>query len=596
MARAIGLDIGTHAVRAADVRLGATPELVAFGQVGLAREAVQHGEIIDPGIVAAAIRRLWRETRIRDRRVRVGLANLRTIVRQVEMPAMGDEELRSALEFQAGDFIPLPPEETVLDFQVLEHFESDDGEAMARVLIAAVHRDTLEAALTAVREAGLQTVALDLVPFALVRALSSPPLPGLETESGAQAIVSIGAGVTVVVVHEAGVPRFVRIVDSGGDDLTEGIAAGLSVTFEEAEALKRRLAAGVDRGAEARAAMDAALGAVVGEVRGSIDFYSSQAGAQPMGGVAVTGGGALTPGLLERLEGVLTAPISIADPFELVRAGDIGFLPEELPALAPYLPVPVGLALGSGPGARYPINLLPAAERRVFNTARFMLVAGGAGLAVMAGLFSLTQQRNADVEAERARLEDQQAANQQLQQRIQGFEGATDVEAEADLGAGRIAGALGTEVSWSRLLHEIGRVIPGDVWLEGLEATTATQQATGGRGAQAQAQTAPAATDINGTVSFTAVAVDYPGVAAWLQRLATLPSLSVPWVNEAGEADVTILDSEFTFRDFSSTARLGESARSDRSRRARAAAPPPAPPAATPGTETTTTTAAAGAG
>ena len=58
--RGIGLDIGTHAVRAAEMALGRgdQPTLNRFGQVALPLGAVRDGEVVDPPAVAAAIRRL----------------------------------------------------------------------------------------------------------------------------------------------------------------------------------------------------------------------------------------------------------------------------------------------------------------------------------------------------------------------------------------------------------------------------------------------------------------------------------------------------------------------------------------------------------
>ncbi len=414
MARVVGLDIGSHAVRAAEVNLGDPPELRGFGQVGLPRGAVEHGEVVDPGTVAAAIKRLWRESHIRDRRVRVGLSNLRTIVRQVELPAMeNDEELRGAIEFQAGDFIPLPVEEIEIDFRVLESFVSEEGESMSRVLIAAIHRDSLENALVAVREAGLQPVAVDLVPFALVRSLRSEgmaptavpeeqePVDGDEGDESfgsppavAEALVSVGSGVTVVVIHEMGVPRFVRIVDSGGDDLTDAIRTTLDLEFEEAELLKRQLPSAPDRADEVRAAMEAPLASLINEIRGSIDFYVSRPEAHPIDRILVTGGAVRTEGLLGRLSEVLPVEAEAADPFVNLQVGDIGFLPEEIENLSPYLPVPVGLALGGDKLAPARVNLLPGGERRVLSTARLAVAGALIVLLLIGTLALLTMQRS----------------------------------------------------------------------------------------------------------------------------------------------------------------------------------------------------------
>ena len=118
--RLIGLDIGTNAVRVAELELSDPPRLTSFGQVALPPGAMRDGEVVDPAAVTAAIQRLWKELSLKKAPVRVGVASPRVLVRTVDLPTMSDDELAGALQFQAQDLIPIPLEDAVLDFQVLE--------------------------------------------------------------------------------------------------------------------------------------------------------------------------------------------------------------------------------------------------------------------------------------------------------------------------------------------------------------------------------------------------------------------------------------------------------------------------------------------
>jgi hypothetical protein len=82
--KVVGLDIGTTAVRAAEVsvRRGQVV-LERIGQAGLPEGVVVDGEVVEPGAVAIAIKDLWRRTRISSRRVIIGVANQRVVVRLV---------------------------------------------------------------------------------------------------------------------------------------------------------------------------------------------------------------------------------------------------------------------------------------------------------------------------------------------------------------------------------------------------------------------------------------------------------------------------------------------------------------------------------
>src|SRR6476646_1948502 len=137
--RLIGLDIGTNAVTIAEVTAGNPPRLDMFAQVALPRDAMREGEVADEAAVADAVARVRTEGGLKRVSVRVGIASPRVVVRQVEMPVMTRDELASALQFQAGDLIPIPTEEAVLDFTILGETpgSGEGGEPTMQVLLAA---------------------------------------------------------------------------------------------------------------------------------------------------------------------------------------------------------------------------------------------------------------------------------------------------------------------------------------------------------------------------------------------------------------------------------------------------------------------------
>ena len=370
--RLIGLDIGTNAVTIAEVTAGNPPRLDMFAQVALPRDAMREGEVADEAAVTDAVARLRTEVGLKKVPVRVGIASPRVVVRQVEMPVMTRDELKSALQFQAGDLIPIPIEDAVLDFAILGTSTADPdsgAEPTMQVLLVAAYEATVAKLVSAVKAGGLEVCAVDLIPLALTRALARPvpamaPATGgsvaVDESVGAEGIVSFGGGVTAIAVHENGVPQFVRVLGSGGRELTDAIATDLGVSAEEAETLKRALAdpATDEMVARARTSVDRPLSVLLDEVRSSIDYYRNQPGSAQLRRVVVTGGSAQLPGLPERLSALVGVPVEPAYMHDLLRIGDIGFATDELPRLEPYLPAPVGLALG-GANVGTVIDLLP---------------------------------------------------------------------------------------------------------------------------------------------------------------------------------------------------------------------------------------------
>ena len=168
----IGLDIGSTAVRAAELSVGDNPSVLRVAQVPLSAGAVDNGEIRDPAAVTEALRQLWTSGGFKSRQVWMGVGNQRVVVREVALPFLPEKELRASLGFQVQEFIPMSVDEAVLDFDPVGEFEAD-GRKMIRILLVASQRAMVDLVVKAALDAKLEPMGLDLVPFALVRAVGS---------------------------------------------------------------------------------------------------------------------------------------------------------------------------------------------------------------------------------------------------------------------------------------------------------------------------------------------------------------------------------------------------------------------------------------
>jgi type IV pilus assembly protein PilM len=572
--RLIGLDIGTNAVTLAEVSAGNPPRLERFGQVALPRDAMREGEVVDDRALIDAISRLRAEVDVKKAPVRLGLASPRAVVRQVEMPAMSRDELAGALKYQAGDLIPIPMDEAVLDFAILGNFTSEDGEALMQVLLVAAHEAPTLRLISAVEAAGLSVAAVDLVPLALIRALAH------SGSEGAEGIVSFGGGVTAIAVHEAGVPRFVRVLGTGGRELTDAIAADLNVPGETAEALKRQLVQGGDElVTRARTAIERPLAILLDEVRSSLDYYRNQPGASRLLRVVVTGGASQLPGLPERLATLTGLPVEPAAPRSQLGIGDIRFPESEYPRLDPYLPAAVGLALG-GAGVGTVVDLAPRTRKRSKGDSASSgsplkpVLAVAAGLIVLLGVPTyLAKQGVADKKDDRAAA---QAQNEELQATIAEKSDLLLAEQEVEALDAQLTSLLETDVSWSRMLQNISRTMPANSWLTSfqgqitqaapsapvVESETTTTESSGDEAAAPVVPTQPAG--LQGTVTFEAAGLSYTDVADWIETVGnakSFPALNGLWVSNAATEAV---EGEAETVTFSSTADLTDAARSNR--------------------------------
>jgi type IV pilus assembly protein PilM len=338
----IGLDIGSTAVRAVEL-VGAPPAVVRASQIALPPGAVESGEVRDPSAVADALRRLWDEGGFRGRQVWLGVGNQRVVVREIALPYLPEKELRSSLGFQVQEFIPMPVEDAVLDYHAIGEFDQEERR-MLRMLLVAAQRSMVDLVVEAVRTAKLEPLGLDLIPFALVRSVGASDV-GLDLEQGQveEAIVDVGAHVTNIVVHARRETRFVRILPSGGRDITLAIARSAGVEDEVAERLKRGQAfEGAPAPQDVRQAALQRAAAFVDEVRSSLEFYTAQAREARIGRVKVTGGGSRLEGLFDLMRQRIPVPVEPGAVFSHIAHQ----LDEsDVAAAEPLLAVAVGLGL-----------------------------------------------------------------------------------------------------------------------------------------------------------------------------------------------------------------------------------------------------------
>ena len=344
-ASAIGLDIGASAVRVAQVTGGKGGyTLTSFGQVALPQGAVVDGEIRDAGPVSEAISQLWKRSKIRGKKAIIGVSNQRVVVRQVDLPYLDEKEFRSSLKFQAAEFIPMSVDDAQLDFVVVEDYTTDTQEHMMRVLLVAAATDMVQSFVETASAGGVDSAGVDLVPFAVARAVS-PAARGESGMAGSEAIIDVGGSVTNIIIHQNGEPRFVRILLVGGDDTTNALAEQSSGSYEEAEALKMDLASGGGT-PEARTVLERQVANLVDEIRGSLDYYLSQEDSEPVASVILTGGGSLTPGLREKLEQTLKTQVSIGSPIAQLGSNRSGLNDEQVAQVEPVSATAIGLAMG----------------------------------------------------------------------------------------------------------------------------------------------------------------------------------------------------------------------------------------------------------
>jgi type IV pilus assembly protein PilM len=392
----VGLDIQPGFVAAVQARVNGSIVAERAVSLPLPADSVRDGEVMDDSAVSDALRELFGDSGM-AKRVRVGVANQRTVLRTLELPPVTDQkELAAAVNFQAQDQVPMPLDNAVMDFHPLGIVDTPSGPRQ-RVVLVAAQRDMIERLLAAVRGAGLTVEGVDLSAFALIRSLYRPDA----NQTGRVLYLNVD-GLTNLAIADGTVCRFTRVVGSGLEGMASEIAERRGIALIEARALLAAVdlttpmpvAQAIDAvgeeadsdisvqadedGHESQSPEDAeeseramsyeelaavesmsapqapqsdtdvwtvlenGIRDISGEVRNSLDFHRSQEGGGDVSHVVMSGAAQDIPGFAEALQSSLGVE---------VRAGELGVAGDGVAEISsPHrLAVATGLAAAEAP-------------------------------------------------------------------------------------------------------------------------------------------------------------------------------------------------------------------------------------------------------
>jgi type IV pilus assembly protein PilM len=353
--KVVGLKLGASRLNAACVSVNGSAEVVQLAGAPLPAGLIAGGEVRDVEALGEALKAFFGKHKLPKRNVRIGVANNRIGVRTIEVADIDDpKQLANAVRFRAQEALPIPIDEAVLDFQVLGNGAAADGTPSKRVLLVVAYRDLIGAYIEACRLAGLRLLGVDLEAFALLRALTPAFAtdPGGGTERSALVAVSIGSERSVLGVSDGFSCEYTRVLDWGGNSLTDSVARGVELEAADAERIKVELGLegdkvpdgiGPEQAVRAREALKAGLQAFGRELVSSLQFYQGQPSSLGIRELVLAGGTAQLAGLASELQRLVGVPVRVGDPLAGVSVGKKLRGSEPSPAFA----VPIGLGMAS---------------------------------------------------------------------------------------------------------------------------------------------------------------------------------------------------------------------------------------------------------
>jgi type IV pilus assembly protein PilM len=319
----VGLDIEPGYVAAVETRAGQFA-VERAASAPLAPGVVRDGEVVDVDSLAAVLKAMFAEHKL-SKRVRLGVANQRIVMRMLDLPPITDaKEITSAIRFQAQEHIPMPLEHAVLEHQTIGPVETPDG-PRTRVVLVAARRDMIERLLEATRKAGLRPQGIDLSAFAMIRALhrSGERTPTLYVSVGGMTNLAVATGPNCV---------FTRVVAHGAESIAGELSERRGLTLEHAHGWLKHVGLQLPIGdidgdpeivIEARNVLTDGVRRIADDVRNSLDFHGMQEGAARAERAVLTGPAVAIPGFADQFGQELGIPLELGIVSE-GRSGGLG--------------------------------------------------------------------------------------------------------------------------------------------------------------------------------------------------------------------------------------------------------------------------------
>jgi len=370
----LGIDIGTNSIKLVELEsVSGRPRLVTYGAVEIdstvARSDESQTNRQDQEKIAQAIRMLLQKTGAISRVAVAALPNFSVFSSLISLPKLGDKQIAEAVQWEAKKFVPMPIENVVLDWKVLnkedddKKKESDNAKKLApeepkqkndsdtteknlarcetvlSVLLTAAPRHLVERYVSIFKLAGLSLLSLETESFALSRSL-------VGNEDGTILIADVGSLTTDLTVVRSSVPIFSRSVNVGGKTITKAISDSMGIGIDRAEQFKRDSVIGSSSDAQGATGgvskiIEQSFSSVINEMKYTLETQATQA--NPVEKILLTGGSSLLPSLDSYISKSLNMKVFIANPW--ARVSYPRDLEEVLNQIAQRIGVSVGLAM-----------------------------------------------------------------------------------------------------------------------------------------------------------------------------------------------------------------------------------------------------------
>ncbi|PIS42023.1 MAG: hypothetical protein COT24_05705 [Candidatus Kerfeldbacteria bacterium CG08_land_8_20_14_0_20_40_16] len=346
----LGVDLGTSSIKV--VELGSEkgkPRLVTYGFSEQSTDIIKSDSQEVQKKIVSTLRSIIKKAKATTIKTVAALPSFAVFSSIISLPTMSKKDLIAAVRWEAKKFVPMPLEEMILDWKILNEENKDKGNDRKeknisdkktknyKILLTAAPKNLVQRYVEIFKKADLQLVSLETEAFALERSL-------IGNDKSAIMIVDIGAIACDISIIADGIPILNRSIDIGGNTITKAIANSLNINLERAEQFKRDfgIAPGSSTQGQIPRTIEFIISSIINEIKYVLNLYQNQ-GEKEIEKIVLAGGSSFLPNLTNYLEKILNLKVFIGDPWaRIIYPIDLKPVLQEL---GPRFAVAIGLAM-----------------------------------------------------------------------------------------------------------------------------------------------------------------------------------------------------------------------------------------------------------
>jgi type IV pilus assembly protein PilM len=304
-----GVDIGKNTIKIVQVdHKDGKLILQKFFSVQTGKGNIASDDLMQRADLAVRIKDAINGSGMETAKAVVALPEPSVFNRLLTFPALDEAQLSEAIHWNAKQFIPIPVDETQMDYIKTAEFEVE-GKKMIQILLVAAPKKLIEKTVSLFSEAEQELIAIETEAVATSRIIAHayPNEPSV-------LVVDIGAAGTDLSVVANSKLIFSQSLGTGSQAMTQSIANAFGI--DESQAEQYKLKAGFD-GTQAEgkvaAALDPVLSIITTEVAKTINFFSSKYQQSTPQKVLLVGEGSKLPGLVKVMASKIGLPTELAN-------------------------------------------------------------------------------------------------------------------------------------------------------------------------------------------------------------------------------------------------------------------------------------------